>query len=123
MAPQSVDGLHLAQMNTSAFPTFHSTAAANGACVVVWMEDGGMAQAGGAGEFGAVMASFTQVVAARLAEAAALARTASALGAEGLAERAFQTLLDAEPLLHDAQLLLNASSVLRRHDRGEPPFG
>jgi hypothetical protein len=74
------------------------------------------------GGFGIVIQEFTQVVAAKLNEAAAIARTASALGAEGLSERAFRALLDAEPLIHDAQALLNASSIMRRHDRGEPPF-
>ena len=82
----------------------------------------GQAQGIEEGDFTALMVSFTHVVAAKLMEAAALARTARAFGAEGLAERAFQTLLEAEPLLHDAQTLLNASSVMRRRRRGEPPF-
>ena len=81
-----------------------------------------MAQVAEDSGFGTVIQEFTQAVSAKLAEAAAIARTASVLGAEGLSERAFQTLLEAEPLIHDAQVLLNASSVMRRRERGEPPF-
>ena len=81
-----------------------------------------MAQVVDKGRFGIVIQEFTQAVSAKLNEAAAIARTASTLGAEGLPERAFQALLEAEPLIHDAQVLLNASSVMRRRERGEPPF-
>ena len=81
-----------------------------------------MAQVVDEGRFGIVIKEFTQAVSAKLSEAAAIARTASALGAEGLPERAFRALLEAEPLIHDAQALLNASSVMRRRERGDPPF-
>ena len=83
----------------------------------------GMAQMVDDGRFGTVMQAFTQALAAKLNEAAAIARTASTLGAEGLSDRAFQALLEAEPLIHDAQVLVNASSIMRRRERGDPPFG
>ena len=70
----------------------------------------------------AMIGAFTQTVGAKLGEAAALARTATTLGEQSLADRAFMTLLDAEPLIHDASMLLNAVSVLRRHERRDPPF-
>ena len=81
-----------------------------------------MAQGTNDGRFGLLIQEFTQAVSAKLTEAAAIARTASVLGAEGLSERAFEALLEAEPLIHDAQMLLNASSVMRRRERGKLPF-
>ena len=69
-----------------------------------------------------IIRSYIQYVEAKLNEAAALARSANTLDAAGLADRAFQTLLDAEPLIHDANMLLNAASIVHRHERGDPPF-
>ena len=69
-----------------------------------------------------IIQDFTQHIVANLNEAAIIARTASGLGDQGLTERAFQTLLDIEPLIHDASILMNAASVLRRRDR-QAPFG
>ena len=69
-----------------------------------------------------MIGAFTQTVGAKLGEAAALARTATTFGEQGLADRAFLTLLEAEPLIHDASMLLTAVSVLYRHERREPPF-
>ena len=63
-----------------------------------------------------IVQGFTQHIAANLNEAAIIARTASGLGEQGLTERAFQVLLDIEPLIHEASILMNAASVLRRKD-------
>jgi hypothetical protein len=46
-----------------------------------------------------------------------LARTADEYGKQGLVERSFQSLLEIEPLIHEASILLNASSVVRQRDR------
>ena len=71
-----------------------------------------------ANEFEAkIIQDFARDIASRLGEAAIIARTADGLGKQGLAERAFQSLLEIEPLLHDASILLNATSVVRRRDR------
>jgi hypothetical protein len=71
-----------------------------------------------ASEFEArIIHEFADDIAGKLNEAAIIARTASALGAQGLPERAFHTLLDIEPLIHDASTLLNATSVVRRRDK------
>ena len=71
-----------------------------------------------ANEFEAkIIHDFAQDIARKLGEAAVLARTADDYGKQGLVERAFQSLLEIEPLIHDASILLNASSVVRRRDR------
>ena len=69
-----------------------------------------------------IIQAFAQYIAANLNEAAIIARTANGLGEQGLSERAFQVLLDIEPLIHDASTLMSAALVLRRRDRQEP-FG
>jgi hypothetical protein len=50
----------------------------------------------------------------RLVEAASLAATASVLIGEGDDERAFEIALEIEPLLHEANTVLQAASILRR---------
>ena len=71
-----------------------------------------------ASEFEAtIIHDFAQDIARKLGEAAVLARTAEDFGKQGLVERAFQSLLDIEPLIHESSILLNASSVVRRRDR------
>ena len=75
-----------------------------------------------AGEFDTrVIEDFTRDIAGRLSEAALLARTADEFSKQGLAERAFSSLLEIEPLLHDASTLLNATSVVRRRERPIDP--
>ena len=64
-----------------------------------------------------IIQDFARDIASRLGEAAAIARTADAYGKQGLAERAFQSLLELEPLLQDAKSLLIATAVVRRRDR------
>ena len=64
-----------------------------------------------------IIQDFARDIASRLGEAAIIARTADEFGRQGLAERAFQSLLDLEPLLHDAKTLLVATSVVRRRER------
>ena len=64
-----------------------------------------------------IIHDFADDIAGKLKEAAIIAQTASGLGAQGLPERAFQTLLDIETLIHDASILLNATSVVRRRER------
>ena len=64
-----------------------------------------------------IIHDFAEDIASKLGEAAIIARTASGLGAQGLPERAFRTLLDIETLIHDASILLNATSVVRRRER------
>ena len=64
-----------------------------------------------------IIHDFAQHIAIKLNEAVILARTARGLGEQGLTERAFQSLLDVEPLIHEASILLNATSVVRRRDR------
>lgn len=63
-----------------------------------------------------IIQSFAEDIAARLNEAAIVARMAEGFGKQGLAERAFQSLLEIEPLIHEASILLNATSVVRRRD-------
>jgi hypothetical protein len=63
-----------------------------------------------------IIQSFAEDIAARLNEAAIIARMAEGFGKQGLAERAFQSLLEIEPLIHEASILLNATSVVRRRD-------
>ena len=64
-----------------------------------------------------IIHNFAEDIAQKLDEAAIIARTASGFGAQGLPERAFRTLLDIETLNHDASILLNATSVVRRRER------
>ena len=64
-----------------------------------------------------IIHDFAQHIASNLNEAAIIARTASGFGDQGLTDRAFKTLLDVEPLVHEASILLNAASVVRRRDR------
>ena len=68
-----------------------------------------------------IIQDFTRDIAGRLNEAALLARTADSYGRQGLAERAFQSLLDIEPLLHECATLINATSVVRRRERPIDP--
>ncbi|WP_158812004.1 hypothetical protein [Beijerinckia sp. L45] len=71
-----------------------------------------------ANEFEAkIIHNFAQDIARKLGEAAVLARTADGYSKQGLVERSFQSLLEIEPLIHEASILLNASSVVRRRDR------
>ncbi len=75
-----------------------------------------------ANEFEAkIIQDFTRDIAGRLNEAALLARTAESYGRQGLAERAFQALLEVEPLLHEARALFNATTVVRRRERPIDP--
>ncbi len=78
-----------------------------------------MAQTMNEDQLGTVIAQITEIAAAKLSEATSIAKTASVLGAEGLADRAFEALLDAEPLLHETLALLNASSVMKQFGRGD----
>lgn len=64
-----------------------------------------------------IVQTFARDIAGRLNEAAILARTADGFGKDGLIERAFQSLLEVEPLIHEASVLLNAAAVVRRRDR------
>ena len=70
-----------------------------------------------------IIHDFAQDIAGKLTEAALIAEAASGLGARGLSERAFQTLLDVETLIHDAATLLNANSVVRRRERERAAAG
>lgn len=71
-----------------------------------------------ANEFDArIIQDFAHDIALRLDEAAIIAKTADGFGKQGLTERAFQSLLEIEPLIHEASVLLNATSVVRRRDR------
>jgi hypothetical protein len=53
----------------------------------------------------------------RILMAASLADTASALAKKGEDERAFEIALEIEPLLHEANTVLQAASILRRLQR------
>jgi hypothetical protein len=53
----------------------------------------------------------------RIATVASLADTAATLRKQGDEERAFDTVLNIEPLLHEADHLLQAASALRRDSR------
>ncbi len=67
---------------------------------------------------GKIIQGFAADVALRLNEAAVIARMADDFGRQGLTERAFQSLLDVEPLMHEALALVQASSIVRRrHER------
>jgi hypothetical protein len=50
----------------------------------------------------------------RIVTAASLVDTASTLADKGEEERAFEIALEIEPLLHDANTMLQAASILRR---------
>ena len=59
---------------------------------------------------------FTGEIASRLSKAAALATTAETLNSQGLAEHAFDTLMDIETLIFEATALLNAASIGNRSE-------
>ncbi len=65
-----------------------------------------------------VIQDFARDIAAKLNEAAVIARMADGFGQQGLPDRAFETLLGVETLIHDASILLNATSVVRRREHG-----
>ena len=64
-----------------------------------------------------IIRDFAENIANKLKEAAIIAQTASGLGGQGLPDRAFATMLDIETLIHEASILLNAMSVVRRRGR------
>ena len=66
---------------------------------------------------GKIIQRFAADVAGRLNEAAVIARMADDFGKQGLTERAFRSLLEIEPLMHETLALVQASSVVRRSDR------
>ena len=68
-----------------------------------------------------IIQDFTHDIAGRLGEAALLARTADGYNGQGLADRAFASLLDIKPLLHEVMSLINATSVVRRRERPFDP--
>jgi hypothetical protein len=70
-----------------------------------------------------VVAQFTGEIAARLNKASALAAAAKSLSSQGLADHAFETLLDIETLIFEATALLNAASIVNRSDRKEERSG
>ena len=57
---------------------------------------------------------FTRQISELLGRAVVVAKAASTLSDQGLMQNAMETLLDAEPLIFDAKILLNAASLLRR---------
>ena len=59
---------------------------------------------------------FTGEIAWRLSKASALATTAQTLNSQGLAEHAFDTLMDIETLIFEATALLNAASIVNRSE-------
>jgi hypothetical protein len=65
-----------------------------------------------------VVKRFTGEIAFRLRKASALATTAQTLDSQGLAEHAFDTLMDIEPLMFEATALLNAASIVNRSESG-----
>jgi len=69
-----------------------------------------------------IVQDFTQDIASRLSEAAMVANSASELGAKGLVDRSFQTLLEIEPLIFHARTLMNAAAIVRRRDRPRNDF-
>ena len=66
-----------------------------------------------------VIQDFARDIAVKLNEAAVIARMADGFGQQGLPDRAFKTLLGVETLIHDASILLNATSVVRRREHGD----
>ena len=63
------------------------------------------------------MQNFANDIAIRLNEAVIIAKMADGFGKQGLTERAFQSLLEIDPLIHKASILLNATSVVRRRSK------
>ena len=63
-----------------------------------------------------IVRDFMADIVRKLDEAAIIARTAYGLGKQGLAQRAFTSLLGIETLLHDARTLVNATSVVPRRE-------
>jgi hypothetical protein len=61
-----------------------------------------------------VVKRFTGEIASRLNKASALASTAQTFNSQGLAEHAFDALMDIEPLIFEATALLNAASIVNR---------
>ena len=72
-----------------------------------------------------VIREFTKDISTKLSEAASIARVADGFGEQGFADRAFETLMSLETLVHDAATLLNATSVVRRRElrRSGDPLG
>ena len=62
-------------------------------------------------------AACIQAMLDRIATVASLADTAATLRRQGDEKRAFDVVLDIEPLLHEADHLLQAASALRRDSR------
>ena len=71
---------------------------------------------------GKIIQRFAADVAGRLSEAVVIARMADDFGKQGMTERAFQSLLEIEPLMHETLALVQASSVVRRRER-DASFG
>jgi hypothetical protein len=69
-----------------------------------------------------IVQDFTQDIASKLGEAAMVANSASELGAKGLSDRSFQTLLEIEPLIFHARVLMNAASIVRQRYRARDDF-
>ena len=61
-----------------------------------------------------IMRSFVHNIARKLGEESMFTRAADDLGKQGLIERAFRSMLDIEPLIHEGSILLTASSGVRR---------
>ncbi len=66
---------------------------------------------------GKIIQRFAADVASRLNEAVVIARMADDFGKQGLTDRAFHSLLEIEPLMHETLALVEASSVVRRRNR------
>ena len=69
-----------------------------------------------------IVLDFTHDIASKLNEAAIIATAASELGAKGLGDRSLQTLLEIEPLIYHAKVLMNAVSIVRRRDHAREDF-
>jgi hypothetical protein len=70
-----------------------------------------------------VVAQFTREIASRLNKASTLATAAESLSSQGLADHAFETLIDVETLIFEATALLNAASIVNRADQREERSG
>ena len=70
---------------------------------------------------GKIIQGFAADVVVRLNEAAVIARMADDFGKQGLIDRAFHSLLEIEPLMHEALALVQASSIVRRRHRSSEP--
>ncbi len=68
-----------------------------------------------------IIQDFAADIAAKLTEAAVVARLADEFGQRGLPDRAFQSLLEIDQLVHEASILLNAASIVRRRNRASNP--